>query len=72
MVVGERGPELVTLPRGSKVATANETREMQRNTGTSQSVYIAKMMPHNYGEFERQMRTQSRLASIGGRRPAVA
>lgn len=30
-MVGERGPELVRLPRGSKVSTANETKDMLRN-----------------------------------------
>ena len=36
------------------------------------NIYIGKMEPHNYGEFERQMREQKRLAALGGRRPVSA
>ena len=39
---------------------------------TGGNVYIGKMEPHNYGEFERQMREQKRLATLGGRRPVTA
>ena len=40
-LVGERGPELVDLPRGSRVFTASQTRSMARpgtlNAGTTTS-----------------------------------
>ena len=45
----------------------------RRDDGSGQgNVYIGTMMPHNYGEFERQMREQKRLAALGGRRPVSA
>jgi phage-related protein len=74
-LVGERGPELVDLPRGSKVKTASETRRIveEREGGDGGgNVYIARMMPHNYGEFEKQVRARRRQAALGGRRVAAA
>jgi tape measure domain-containing protein len=41
-VVGERGPELVTLPRGSKVDTANETSKLLGKGDTTINVYSQK------------------------------
>lgn len=40
-LVGERGPEMVTLPRGSKVARADETRRMM---GSSTTINISVPM----------------------------
>lgn len=52
---------------------AAETRKTRTETGRTEpnnaggNIYISKMMPHNYGEFEKQTREKSRLASLGGR-----
>lgn len=35
------------------------------------NIYIARMEPHNYSEFERQMLEKRRLAALGGRRPVT-
>jgi phage-related protein len=67
-LVGERGPELIELPRGSRVHTAPETRRMMEQPGGEGggNVYIAKMMPHNYSEWQRQEREARRRAALGG------
>lgn len=39
-LVGERGPELVHLPRGSKVTTARETRGQLGNNTTYGDIYV--------------------------------
>lgn len=73
-VVGEKGRELVTLPRGARVTPNPETeRILGGGAGDGGgNVYIGTLMPHNYSEFERQMREQKRLAALGGRRPVTA
>ncbi len=38
-LVGERGPELVTLPRGSRVNTASETANMLGNSGGTTQIF---------------------------------
>jgi phage-related minor tail protein len=44
-LVGERGPELVELPRGSKVNTANRTNQMLSQSETKQPVVIQIVSP---------------------------
>jgi hypothetical protein len=52
-LVGEKGPELVQLPRGSKVFTASETRALANSPTTSNSgnTYIVAAVP---GLFSQQ------------------
>lgn len=66
-LVGEEGPELVRMPRGTQVNTAAETRGILGGQRGGITVRIDKLMPHNYSEFERQILEQDRAASIGGR-----
>src|SRR5690606_41827526 len=35
-LVGERGPEIIELPRGSKVKTANQTKQLLNNDGVKE------------------------------------
>ncbi len=46
-LVGERGPELVNLPRGSQVLTANQTRGMAGTTNNNRSVSIGTVVIQN-------------------------
>lgn len=41
-LVGEEGPELVNLPRGSKVSTAAETRQTLSQGGSGSNVYVTQ------------------------------
>jgi tape measure domain-containing protein len=43
-IVGEQGPELVHLPRGSKVDTANETKQMMQSSEPKQPIIIQMLM----------------------------
>lgn len=47
-VVGERGPELVDLPRGARVRSASETITDTRNGGSSPT-FITQIMGNVYG-----------------------
>lgn len=49
-LVGERGPELVTLPRGSRVDTAGATRRMSASVGSSAGLGTAAMVITNWRE----------------------
>lgn len=65
--VGERGPELVNVPRGAQVVPAGQSAAMaEGHGGTGQRVFIGQMMPHNYGEFTRQMNDLDHAAALGG------
>lgn len=44
-VVGDNGPELVTLPRGSQVKTASQTKDLMRTPQPSTSVTINVHVP---------------------------
>lgn len=66
-LVGEEGPELVRMPRGTQVNTAAETRGILGGQRGGITVRIDKLMPHNYSEFERQILEQDRAASLGGK-----
>lgn len=50
-----------TAPAAVQVAPVNDP-----NAGGG-NVYIGNLMPHDYNEFNRQMRAEKRLASLGGR-----
>ena len=39
-IVGERGPELVSLPKGSRIRTAQQTKSMVANSGSQVNTYI--------------------------------
>ena len=39
-IVGERGPELVSLPKGSRINTAQQTKSMVANSGSQVNTYI--------------------------------
>jgi hypothetical protein len=64
-LIGERGPELVALPRGSDVYSARESRDMQAGGQTT------IIHSHNYGrvylniantdELRKALREQARL-----------
>lgn len=66
--VGEEGPELVNLPRGSQVMPAGQSAAA---AGGGPAVLIERqyVTPHNYSEFERQQLDQARVAALGSRRP---
>jgi TP901 family phage tail tape measure protein len=63
--VGEEGPELVNLPRGSQVIPARQSAAM----AAGPQIVIGSMQPHNYHDWERQMNAMAHAASLGG--PAV-
>lgn len=65
--VGEEGPELVSLPRGSQIRSAPESAAVAGGT----VINIGTLMPHNYSEFTRQIRDEKRAAGLGGRRPVM-
>jgi hypothetical protein len=48
-LVGEEGPELVTMPAGSMVHTASETRSMARELGASGGAAVAMNITINAG-----------------------
>lgn len=52
-LVGEKGPELIELPRGSKVRTAQETAAISGRDGTvaSGGVYIDKVVVNGIEEY---------------------
>lgn len=55
-MVGEQGPEIVELPRGSKVKTASETQKIQK--GTTVNIYSPKALSPSEAarEFEKIQR----------------
>jgi hypothetical protein len=63
--VGEEGPELLRLPGGSQVVPHRESVAAAGGAG-GPTIVIGQMMPHNYGEWERQMSERHRAASLGG------
>ena len=50
-LVGEEGPELVNLPRGSKVSTAADTRQALSRGGTGGNVYVTQ---HIYNQMDNE------------------
>jgi phage-related protein len=70
-LVGEQGPELVRLPRGAQVLPADRTAAALAGAG-GPLVHIDTVMPHNYGEFQRQLFDASRVAALSSRRPLSA
>jgi hypothetical protein len=74
-LVGEMGPELVELPRGSKINPANETKRMLQPERTQkQPVIIQMLMPDSrvFAEYmvdditDMQSFKQGRLQAFGG------
>lgn len=61
-LVGEEGPELVSLPRGTGVTPAAQTAAALGGP----SISIGTVMPHDYHTFVRQMTEQNRAATMGG------
>lgn len=70
-LVGERGPELLSLPRGSKVSTNDQTQKLGGSINvninlsgamiTNQDQFIEKLK----GEITRTLNNQTRLANYG-------
>lgn len=50
-LVGERGPELVSLPRGSRVTPADETRDL---LGRSSQGVVINQTNYNYTQYDRE------------------
>ena len=63
-IVGERGPELVNLPRGSKVDTASETQEKLRGGDINQSILIQSSTPLTPSEVKRKTLEAARLLAL--------
>lgn len=63
-------PRVAVAGGGDVRRSADPQRASQDDSGGN--VFISKMMPHNYGEFEKQMREKKRLAGLGGRRSVTA
>ena len=61
-IVGEDGPEMVTLPRGAKVSTAQETSKM----GSGVTVNINSPRQLNPVEIARELRMSMRQLSFQG------
>lgn len=55
-LVGEEGPELVNLPRGSKVKTAAETRQTLSQAVSGASVAIGEVHVHGDADIDRLVR----------------
>lgn len=55
-VVGENGPEIVNLPRGSQVKTASETRQTLSKAVSGASVSIGEVHLHGDADIDRLMR----------------
>lgn len=63
-IVGERGPELLHLPRGSKVSTANETRDKLSGNSIIQNININSPTPLSPSEIARQNLKVSRQLAM--------
>lgn len=61
-IVGEQGPELVEMPRGAKVYTANETKE-KLNGGNTYNFYSNEKLSER--EIMRQQRNLERQLALG-------
>lgn len=66
--VGEKGPELMRLPRGSQVLPAPQSAALTGGTGGVQFTGPIHVEAHDYQDFTRQMENRGRLAAVGGRR----
>jgi hypothetical protein len=60
-LVGERGPELVQLPRGSRVHTAGATRQMMRGAGTIVNIGPVNIASNDPEVIWRQLERRARL-----------
>lgn len=65
-LVGERGPELVSLPRGSKISAANETRnKLGNNQGMVNNITINSSR-NSARDIERTLRRLAFEFNLGG------
>lgn len=67
--VGEEGPELVNIPRGSQVMPAGQSAAAAGGGAPLILVERQYVTPHNYSEFSRQQLDEARVAALGSRRP---
>lgn len=65
-LVGEEGPELIDLPRGSRVYTAQETKDILSKQGNSitQNITINSPIPHSPAEERRKYLQISRQLAM--------
>jgi phage-related minor tail protein len=63
-LVGERGPELVTLPKGAKIDPANETRNKLSGSNITQNITINSPKPLSASEIARKNLQASRLLAM--------
>lgn len=64
-MVGELGPELVRLPRGSKIYNDHETKEiLGKNKGITQNITINSPTPLTPAETARQIKNASRQLAL--------
>ncbi len=64
-MVGELGPELVKLPRGSKIYNDHETKEiLGKNRGITQNITINSPAPLTPAETARQIKNASRQLAL--------
>lgn len=56
-IVGEAGPELVNLPRGSQVYTNTQSRQMLANDRRGSTVTIGELHVHNEADEDRLIRS---------------
>jgi hypothetical protein len=74
-LVGEDGPEYVSLPRGSQVMPANQTRRMMEGSG-SQNVHVTVGVDvdgsGNIMPFVKSISEQSAASAVRTAAPAIA
>jgi hypothetical protein len=64
-MVGELGPELVALPRGSRIYNDHETKEiLGGNKGITQNIVINSPTPLTPAETARQIKNASRQLAL--------
>lgn len=59
-IVGERGPELVSLPRGTQVTPAHKTKEAMKPTRTSSDVYNINVQGVSFEDAMSRMEAKMR------------
>lgn len=64
-IVGERGPELVELPTGSRVYDNNKTEEIIKPKSIVQNITINSPSPLTPSEVARQLKNASRELAMG-------
>jgi phage-related tail protein len=64
-LVGEEGPELVNLPRGSQVSTANQTKQLLQGKGDTYNYNLKVVNNQNMSE-DNLKRMFQRMERING------